>query len=58
MINCCNQLSASFGPCPVASERFCSGELAFADGRLLLLVCVYFPYDNGSRMTSINLVQF
>ena len=46
-IYCCNQLSASFSPCPVASERFCSGELALADGRLLLLVCVYFPYDNG-----------
>ena len=36
-----------FSPCPGVSKRFCSGEILLADGHLLLLVCVYFPYDNG-----------
>ena len=46
-IYCCNRLSASFSPCPVVSKRFCFRGIALADGRSLLLVCVYFPYDNG-----------
>ena len=45
-IYCRNQLSVSFSLCPVVSKRFCSGEILLADGRLLLLVCVYFPNDN------------
>ena len=53
-IYCRNQLSVSFSPCPVVSKRFCSGEILLADGRLLLLVCVYFPYDNGSQKTSTS----
>ena len=46
-IYCRNQLSVSFSPCPVVSKRFCSREILLADGCLLLLVCVYFPCDNG-----------
>ena len=40
-IYCCKWLSASFSPCPVVSERFCSGEIALAYGCSLLLVRVF-----------------
>ena len=46
-IYCCNRLYVSFSPSPIVSKRSCSGEIALADSHLLLLVCVYFPYDNN-----------
>ena len=52
-----NWLSTCFSPCPKVSRSFCAGEISLVDGRLLLLVCLYLPYDDGMVSDAYKFVE-
>jgi len=40
-------LSSSISHCQIVSRRFCGIKVKLAGGRILLVVCVYLPFDDG-----------
>ena len=52
-----NTLSSSVSHCQVVSWRFCGIKVKLAGGRILLVVCVYLPFDDGHASDSLKFCE-